>query len=182
MVYTLNLLREKRVSRVQRKAGRGTRATSQLIYRRICQTGSLRLVLSVYLPVTRSIVLGDVTSGLGHVNVERARVLDRSIDSKANSVTGSDLVGLGLGTGSKTTSVADEILGGDIGNGGVHVAVLANILVLLGDLRANDELVEAVVSHCGLGQGGGSHDSSEGTHLDVYTARLFLENGRWWKE
>lgn len=132
-------------------------------------------------PVTASVVLGSLASGLGHVDLKRARVLNRSVDSEANSVTRGDLVGLGLSTGVKTTSVANEVLGGDIGNRRVHVAVLANILVLLGNLRSNDELVEAVVSHCGLGQSGSSHDGSEGAHLDrldVYTARVFLKNGR----
>jgi len=85
-------------------------------------------------PVTTSIVLGSLASSLGHVDLERAGVLDRSVDSEANGVTRSDLVGLGLGTGIETTSVADEVLGGDIGNGRVHVAVLANILVLSSDL------------------------------------------------
>jgi hypothetical protein len=130
-------------------------------------------------PFTTAIVLRSLASSLGHVDVQRTRVLDRSVDSEANSVTRSDLVGLGLGTGIETTSVANEVLGGDIGDGRVHVAVLANILVLLGDLRSNDELVEAVVGHCGLGQGGGSHDGSEGAHLD----RLGVyKNERWWKE
>jgi hypothetical protein len=117
-------------------------------------------------PFTAAIVLGGLAGSLRHVDVQRTGVLDRSVDSKADSVTRSDLVGLGLGTSGETTSVTDEVLGGDIGNGRVHVAVLANVLVLLGNLRANDELIEAVVGHCGLGQGGGSHDSSEGAHLD----------------
>lgn len=130
-------------------------------------------------PVTGTVVLGSITGGLGHVDVERARVLDRSVDSETDSVTRSDLVSGGLSTSVKTTNVANKVLGGDIGDGRVHVAVLANVLVLLGNLVTNNELVEAVVGHCGLGQGGGSHDSGERAHLDgafdVYTARVFVE-------
>jgi hypothetical protein len=136
-------------------------------------------------PVTGAVIFRSIAIGLGHVDVEGARVLDRGVESETNSVTRGNLVGLGLGTSVEATSVANEVLGGDIGDGRVHVAVLANVLVLLGDLVTNNERSEAVVGHCGLGQSGGSHDSSEGTHLggfDVYTAGVFLKNERCLKE
>jgi hypothetical protein len=58
-------------------------------------------------PFTGTVIFRSIAISLGHVDVERTRVLDGGVESETNSVTRGNLVGLGLGTGVEATSIAN---------------------------------------------------------------------------
>lgn len=104
---------------------------------------------------------------LGHVDRQRARVAQVGVDGEADRVTGGDLLGLGLGhdVGVQATLVADEVLRGHIGDGGVRVGGLADELVRLRDLVVVDESLKVVVGSSGGREG--RNTSECGTHFGL---------------
>lgn len=61
------------------------------------------------------------------------------VESHADSVAGVDSCGLGRRSGAETSNVAAEVIGLDVGDGGVVVGVLTDIFVWLGGLAVQDE-------------------------------------------
>ena len=116
-------------------------------------------------PVTVTKVVGSLSAigGLGKVNGERTGVAHIGGHSETDLVTGGDLHGLGGGADVlvETAGVADDVLGGDIGDGAVGVGGLADVLVRLSDLAVDDEGVEVVVSKSGGESGGEGQDGGE---------------------
>ncbi|KAI6777280.1 hypothetical protein HG530_001225 [Fusarium avenaceum] len=115
-------------------------------------------------PVAIAEVVGTLSAigGLAHVDGERTGVAHLAVDCETDLIAGRDRECLGSGADVlvETAGVADDVLGGDVGDGAVGVGGLADILVRLGDLAVDNESLEVVVGKGGResgskGQGGG---------------------------
>lgn len=98
-------------------------------------------------PRSGAVVAGGAAGGLGEVDAGWAWVVGSLVQSKADSVASLDGCGLGFRSGAETSNVATEVVGLDVGDGGVVVGVHADILVWLGGLAVQDEFIPAV---CGV--------------------------------
>lgn len=62
---------------------------------------------------------------LGEVDLEGTRVANGGVERETDLGTRSNLLGLGGSTAGKTTGIADNFIGGDVGDGGVGVGIFA---------------------------------------------------------
>lgn len=122
-------------------------------------------------PVTITKVVRSLSAvrGLAQVDSQRTGVAHVVGDSETNLIAGRNSVSLGSSADIlvETASIADDVLGGDVGDGAVVVGSLADVLIRLGDLAIDDESVEVVVRK-GSGEGGDEGQSGRegGSHLE----------------
>lgn len=130
-------------------------------------------------PVAVTLVGGDAGGSLGEVDGEGTGVAHVVLDDEADLVTGVDGLGLGLceDVVVVAANVADDAVGGNVGDGGVGVLGLADVLVALGLLTVDDESREDVVGH-GLGHDGRGGEESEGAHLDFCVVLVLVGEDR----
>ncbi|CAF3566430.1 unnamed protein product [Fusarium graminearum] len=116
-------------------------------------------------PLIITEVVGSLSAigGLAEVDRERTGVTHLAGNGEANLVTGGNLHGLGGGADVlvETAGVADDVLGGDIGDGAVVVGGLSDVLVRLSDLAVDDEGLEVVVGEGGGESGGKGQNGRE---------------------
>lgn len=100
-------------------------------------------------PVAGAVVRPDVAGSLGHVDLQRTRVLHLGAvrKLKAELRAGGHLVYLGIGGGLHRALVAAEVIAEDLGGEGRHVVVgvPADVLKVLGRFTVDNELGENVV-------------------------------------
>jgi hypothetical protein len=80
-------------------------------------------------PVTGAIIGDGCRRRLGKVDIDGPRVEDCLVERKANSGTSSDRCSASGCTRGESSGVAADIIGGDGGDGGVCVGILADVLI-----------------------------------------------------
>ena len=108
-------------------------------------------------PVAITAVLTHIARGFGHVDGQRSGVLHRGIvpQLEAESVAGHDLCDLCAAGVGERARVAAEVVAGRDELLGRHdaVAVLTNVLKIVGQTSVDEQLAEAVVGLGRVGRG-----------------------------
>lgn len=116
-------------------------------------------------PVAITEVVGSLSAigSLAEVDGEGTGVAHLGDDGETDLIAGGDLHGLGSGADVlvETASVADDVLGGDIGDRTVVVGGLSDVLVILSDLAVDNKSREVVVGESGRKGGGKGQNGGE---------------------